>query len=243
HETAYKWLQSLSKRGYNGDAGFYFWLANAAYFSNHQQIAQNAWDKLIELDPSKVGMEPWVQHYLHPDYMPANDRDYIIGKLNGDTIAEKLVGCFVLNLSPHKQEILAHPKWVDVDSFNEIEKYALAYILGHTLTDNDPQQKVVIAAMDAAKLIVNRYEALNMFSKGCIEQAFMMVELALIEQQPIKNEKALAATADFIFNSLTGETVTKKEVAQAYEISVSTLTKYCNLYFELLSKVPTELLD
>lgn len=243
HEVAFKWLQSLNKRGYDGDAGFYFWLANSAYFSGHEQIAHTAWDKLIELDPSKVGLEPWLQHTLNPDYMPANDRDYIINKLNGTTLAETLVGCVVLNYSPHKQEILAHPKWINVDNFHEIEKYALAYILDHPLNDKDPIQKQVKVAMEAAELIINQYNALNMFSKGCIEQVFSMFELAYLQQQPVKNPKALAATADFIFRAITGETVTKKEIATTYDISVSTLTKYCNLYFSLLPQIPDELLD
>lgn len=242
NQTAFKWLQSLSKRGYVGDAGFYYWLANSAYFTDHRHIAEAAWKKLIEIDPSKEGLEPWVQHYLHPDYLPANDRDYIVEKLNGSTIADKLLGCFVLSHSPHRHEILAHPKWVDVDSYNDIEKFALAYVLGHPLTGKDPVQQFVLVAMQAAKLIVQKYETLNMFSKGCIEQAFTMMELALMQEQTIKNEKALAATADFIFNLVTGEEVTKKEIAAYYEISVSTLTKYCNLYFSLLPNIPDEFL-
>lgn len=243
HEIAFKWLHSLSKRGYEGDAGFYFWLANSAYFSNHKQLAQSTWAKLIELDPSKVGLEPWLQHYLHPDYVPANDCDYIVNKLKAPTLTEKMLGCFILNISPHKQEILAHPKWVDVESFNEAEKYVLAYILGHSLSDKDPVQRSILVAMQAAELIVEKYEALNMLSKGCIEQVFAMVERAIQKKVWLKNAKAVAAAADYIFLSLTGEAVTKKQIAEDFDISVSTLTKYSDLYFELFSEEIDDFLD
>ena len=241
NESAFKWLLSLQKRGYEGDAGFYFWLANSAYFSGHQQIAEAAWRRLLELDPSKTGLEPWIQHYLHPDYTPANDRDYMIGKLNGERIADKMLGCFVLSYSPFKQEILAHPKWIDVDGFNDVEKYALAFILGHPLNDKHEVEKLVLVAMEAAQLIVKKHGGLNMLSKGSVEQVFSMFELALEQQESVKNAKALAATGDFIFRTLTGADVTKKEIAKQYEISTSTLTKYCNLYLALLPQMDEQL--
>mgnify|MGYP005605955165 FL=1 len=61
YEEAYKWLRSMSKRGYEGDPGFYFWLAQSAYFSGHEQIANETWQTLIKMDPSKEGLEPWLK--------------------------------------------------------------------------------------------------------------------------------------------------------------------------------------
>ena len=237
HETSFKWLQSLNKKGYDGDAGFYFWLASSAYFSGREQIAETAWNRLLEIDPSKEGLEPWKQHFLQPDYLPANDRDYIVQKLNGETMADKMIGCFVLTLSPHQQEIIAHPKWLNVESFNDIEKYALAYTLGYPLSDKDVEQRTVLVAMEAAHLVVHQHEQLTMQSKGSVEQVFMMVEFALRQHVVLKNAKAIAATADFIFQSMTGEAITKKQIAEQYSISVSTLTKYVDLYFELLHEM------
>ena len=43
----------MSKSGYEGDPGFYFWLAQSAYFSGQEAIAQRCMETLlIELDPS-----------------------------------------------------------------------------------------------------------------------------------------------------------------------------------------------
>ena len=59
HKEAFNWLRSLQKRGFEGDAGYYFWLSHSAYFTGHEEIAREAYAKLIEIDPTKEGYEPW----------------------------------------------------------------------------------------------------------------------------------------------------------------------------------------
>lgn len=49
----------MHKRGYEGDPGFYYWLAQSAYFSQQEEIAKAAWQSLLVLDPAKEGLEPW----------------------------------------------------------------------------------------------------------------------------------------------------------------------------------------
>ena len=43
YETSYKWLKSLKKLGYEGEVGYYFWLAQAAYFTGNDETARSAW--------------------------------------------------------------------------------------------------------------------------------------------------------------------------------------------------------
>ena len=56
HKEAFNWLRSLQKRGFEGDAGYYFWLSHSAYFSGYEKIARDAYAKLIAIDPTKVGL-------------------------------------------------------------------------------------------------------------------------------------------------------------------------------------------
>ena len=52
-------LRGIQKNGFEGDAGFYFWLAHSAYFHRSRRNCQKILCSLIDIDPSKEGFEPW----------------------------------------------------------------------------------------------------------------------------------------------------------------------------------------
>lgn len=235
NETAFKWLHSLSRKGYVGDSGFYFWLSNSAYFSGHEELAKSSWAKLIEQDPTKEGFEPWNQQVnMSIHYSPAKDLDFIVNKLKSEMQDEKLMALFTLSISPHKQEIIAHPKWIDVDRFDVVEKLMLAYVLGYPLNEKNELEKCIVTAMQAAQLVLDKNDNFNIVTRGTVEQIFSLLSLSVVSNQKFKNAKGLAAAADYIFLNVIDQNVTKKEIAHKYEISVSTLTKYCNVAFEIL---------
>ena len=39
YEKAYFWLRQIQKYGYDGETGFYYWLAKAAYFTGNKKVA------------------------------------------------------------------------------------------------------------------------------------------------------------------------------------------------------------
>lgn len=133
YELAYKWLQSMKKRGFTGDAGFYFWLAQSAYFSGREEEGKAAWRILVEMDPTKEGLEPWgnLSEEVNIDSLEQN-REFIIEKINSKYSAHRMFGFFLLSKSAHKQEIIAHPKLIDLSKYSGIEKLCLAYALHHS---------------------------------------------------------------------------------------------------------------
>ena len=134
YDLAYKWLHTCRNEWHQGEPGFYFWLSQAAYFSNHVKEAEKAWEMLIRIDPSKKGMEPW-EHIKNKEIteIPTLDqnREYIIKKINSDHPAHRMFGFFLLSKSAFKQEIISHPKFIDVSKYNGLEKLCLAYALDH----------------------------------------------------------------------------------------------------------------
>ena len=48
HKEAFGWLRNLQKHGFEGDAGFYFWLSHSAYFTGHDDNRREAYAKLID---------------------------------------------------------------------------------------------------------------------------------------------------------------------------------------------------
>ena len=235
NETAFKWLYSLYKKGYTGDSGFYYWLANSAYFTNREELAQAMWKRLLELDPSKEGLEPWQKYNNNaPSYSPAKDLDYIVNSLNSSSLKERMTALFILSVSPYKQEVIAHPMWLNVDSFQQVEKLALAYILGHPLNVKNEIEKLVFVAMQAAMLVVEKSDSLNLMTKGILDQLFTAFSSSIEMEKKFINAKGLAAASEYIFMDMYGNEVTKKSLAEKYDVSVSTITKYFQLSLEVL---------
>ncbi|MED4016551.1 tetratricopeptide repeat protein [Sutcliffiella cohnii] len=61
YDLAYTWLRSLQRIGFQGDGTFYYWLSFAAYHTGNETIAFQAWEKVLESNPSKYGSAPWEQ--------------------------------------------------------------------------------------------------------------------------------------------------------------------------------------
>ena len=239
YETAYKWLRSMSKRGFEGDPGFYFWLSQAAYFSGHEEIARNAWSSLVQIDPTKEGYEPWLQgEFQLKNSSLEHNRELIIEKINNNYTADRLFGFFLLSLSAHKQEIIAHPKWIDVSKYNELEKLCLAYALGHQFNSNIAVEKHFIRLMDVATLVAKQNGSIQLETASILQLWFALSEVAFKDGYTFKNTSALAAAVDYMFQSSMDHKITKKEVAEKYGTTVATMTKYMS---ELLQFIPTEL--
>ena len=63
---------------------------------------------------------------------------------------------------------------------------------------------------------------------------FVLMERAIDKQYSFKNPNALAAAADYMFQSSRGQGITKKAVAANYNITSATLTKYVNELIQFL---------
>lgn len=237
YELAYKWLHSMKRKGYEGDPGFYFWLAQSAYFTGHEDAAKSAWKSLLQLDPSKEGYEPWAGNESKHASME-NNREFIIEKINSQYVSDRMYGFYLLKSSPHKQEIIAHPKWIDMELYTDIEKLSLAYALGHQFNEKVHAEKYFVRGMLVADEVAQYYEGVRFEAIHVLQLYFALFELALQNNYPFKNVKAIAAAVDYMFHSALDLKATKKDAATKYGVSVATLTKYCD---ELIEFVPTML--
>ncbi|QPQ34393.1 MULTISPECIES: tetratricopeptide repeat protein [unclassified Lysinibacillus] len=237
YEIAFKWLRSMQKRGYLGDPGFYFWLSHAAYFSGYDDISKSAWEQLLELDPEKEGFEPWRQHEntYELDALE-HDRDFIVSKLESEYISDRLFGLFLLKGTAHKQEIIAHPKWIDVEQFDAFEKLFLAYALGHQFDEKNKVEASFLRAVRVSEILLEQYGKMTTLVAPMFQMWFVLCEQALSENYRFTNPAAIAGANDFLFRSSRMLKVTKKEIAEQYGISVSTLSKYIE---EMLMFLPT----
>jgi len=236
YDEAYKWLRSLQKRGYEGDPGFYFWLSHSAYFSGHEQVARQSWKLLLQIDPDKEGLEPWAgqKEGVELSGMEHN-RDFIVEKLENAYRSERLFGLFLLGKTAHKQEILAHPDWVNVESYSTMEKWMLADALGHSFEATQLAERSFVRAIDATELLYAKNQPITVEGSSLFQMWFVLMERAIDKAYEFKNPKGLAAAADYMYQSSRAQGITKKALSDQYDITTPTITKYIN---ELIHFLP-----
>lgn len=236
YEVAYKWLRSMSKKGFQGDTGFYFWLAQSAYFSGHNDVAKTAWNTLVEMDPSKEGLEPWL-HVTGETTGSSleQNREVIIEKISSQYSAHRMFGFFLLSKSAYKQEIIAHPKLIDLSKYNAIEKLCLAYALQHQFNQKNNIEKYFLRSMEVAEKLFEKCGSVTLEVQYLFQMWFVLSERALKNSYEFKNVKALAASVEYMFYStINSKKITKKIYAEKYGVSVSTLTKYVDELIQFL---------
>lgn len=239
NELAFKWLYSMWKNGHMNVVGFYFWLAQAAYFSGKEDIAKQAWNKLLEFDPSKKGMEPWlnVKNGKEQDALE-NDREFILEKINSDYTVSRMFGFFLLSKSIFKQEIIAHPKHIDISKYNGIEKLCLAYALRYDFNNKNKIEKAFYNSMQVTEKLYEQKQRITKDDQYLFQMWFVLCESGLKHNYPFKNTNAIAAAVEYMYYSTKNDNITKKEFAEKYGTTVPTLNKYME---QLLEFLPFEL--
>lgn len=235
NQEAFDWLRSLQKRGFEGDAGFYFWLAQSAYFIGQVGIAKRAYATLIDIDPTKKGYEPWadLEEDISLDTVE-QDRDFLLSKIENEYQSERMLGYFLLGKSIHRQEILSHPNYVNINELSEIEKLFLASGFEEDKISRATFSKPFLKSLEVTELLYEQYGPLSSQSTHLFQMWFTLCERALLESYRFFNPAGLAAAADYMFQSSRSSNVTKKAMAEKYGVSPSTLTKYVNDLMEFL---------
>lgn len=235
HQEAFNWLRSIQKHGFEGDAGFYFWLSHSAYFTGREDIARDSYAKLIAIDPSKEGYEPWkdVAEVIKPDSVE-QDRDFILGKIQNEYRSERMLGFYLLGKSAHKQEIISHPSYIKIEELSSLERLFLTNGLNNESISETSYDKSFMRALETTELIYGKYQPLNHEATHLFQMWFTLCEGALTRSYQFPNPSGLASAADYMFQSARYTGVTKKAIAKKYGISTPTLTKYVNELIEFL---------
>lgn len=235
NKEAFHWLRSLQKRGFDGDAGYYFWLAHSAYFSGHEEIAREAFAKLVQLDPTKEGYEPWAEAEQPFTSSFEHDREFLLSKIKNKYQSERMFGFYLLGKSGHKQEIIAHPAHVQVEKLSSFEQLFLAHSLNYDFNPKTLYEKAFSRALETTDLLYNHYKPLDLQGTHLFQMWFTLCEQALNSAYIFRNPAGLAAAADYMFQSSRYDGITKKAIAEKYVVSVPTLTKYVG---ELMAFLP-----
>ncbi|HZG73193.1 MAG TPA: tetratricopeptide repeat protein [Chondromyces sp.] len=224
-DDAYIWLKKLYKSGFEGEPGFYYWLACSAYYSGHEQTAKTAWRFVVEMNPEKEGLEPWNdgngEKKSFEEHLPL-----LIKRLNSEIEEERLFGIFLLSVAEDRKAVISHPDFCEVDTLNCHEKIYLGEILGMKL-DSQPNEKVMVRlGHETALTLYKHFNPTDSNEAGIFLLWFSIFSEMLYQGVNAKNAAALAGATEYIWYKLRNEKQSQKAVAEKYDVSISSLQKY-----------------
>lgn len=228
YELAYKWLKNLQKKGFDGDASFYYWLSHSAYQTGNQITAQNAWKRVLDLAPEKKGAEPWsnqVQNVYFEEEM-----SLIFLKLTSEFVEERLFGLFLTAISKHKKEIVGSDVFAKALEHSEIERQYGTVILnktGKNLTTFENAHKIAL-------MFYKKVKPISIYETGLYLMWFTVFVQAHQDNKKFDNINAWTAAVHYSWNKLRQERLTQKEVSTLYKVSPSTIQKYLKIISDYL---------
>ncbi|MDG5471669.1 tetratricopeptide repeat protein [Jeotgalibacillus sp. ET6] len=208
HEKAYGWLKSLVKRGFEGDAGFYFWLSHSAWHSGHKKVAEDAWKRVLDEQPEKQGHEPWN---TKPEDDALSEEMYP---------EERLFSLFKASMAGSSLADEVPPAY-----FTSVEEEYFNLLRNH---GDRMDQSPIHRAHEVALLLNRSFDAALEENKGLYYMWFHIVFFASEEQYGFKNIPALTAAVEYSWKKVRAHRVSQKEVAQKHGVSTATMRKYIN---------------
>lgn len=222
---AYQWLKQLYKSGYDGDAGYYYWLAKSANQTGNERVAKAAWEQLVLLDPDKAGAEPWNEALDHEEEVDAQSRA-IFEMLRSDHVPERLCAIFYISIARQKNELLAHPSFSAIDELSFPEKLYLAAVLQVEKKQALYAKLKIEKAHETALCLYEHHKDNPEVANELLMTWFRVFQGIVQTAEKFTNPQACAAAVEMVWSNWSNQRKTQQETARKYGISPSTLRKY-----------------
>jgi len=227
-DLAYMWLKHLQKNGFVGDDTFYYWLSTCAYHLGYEHSARKAWKTVIELNPEKEGLEPWGEIVSGLNGFE-HQVPVVVKKLESDLSEERLFGLFLYKHCFQKDNAALIEALKNNEKLTNTEKTYLAFIESEGSIDNDTYFIDLVA-----EILYKRYNPISLVEAGLYFIWFSVWEEGKKEQITFSNPTAWAAAVVYTWSKMRNDQLSQKEVAQMFDISVSTIQKYVKKVNSLL---------
>ena len=229
YKEAFNWLYWLKKHHYKGDASYYYWLAISAFHTGNESLAKEVWKTVVTLNPEKKGKEPWNK--LDSMQMIHTNHQEWIHLIVSDDVKDhqKYYAFFMLA----KEDIEQAEKL-----FDETINYSNVANDFHTFTSvllnkskdhiNESEKKIWINSIRVAELLYSKgmKQIKNQTAVNLCQIWFQLLFVLIEKQFNLKNNEAWAAAVEYSSKRQVKLKVTQKQLAEKYDISVSTLQKY-----------------
>ncbi|MGM7634481.1 tetratricopeptide repeat protein [Bacillus sp. Hm123] len=232
YEEAYRWLKKLYKRGFEGEASFYYWFAYSAYFTGREKVARKAWKYVLQQSPEKEGLEPWNADDRQKEGLEHHPAT-IVRRLNSEYEEERLFGIFLFSLSDDQKQVMSHPDFCEIESLDFREKIYLATVLGMPITEQLKDEANVQIAHQTALILHGQFQPIGAEEAGLIMLWFTIFH-EMEQETKMKNPSAFAAATEYVWRKFRGEKESQANLAEKYDVSPSTMKKYVKFVREHL---------
>lgn len=232
YAEAYRWLKKLHKNGFEGDAGFYYWLSHAAYWTGRLQTAQSAWARVLRENPEKEGLEPWAS--AEEERGAEYDVERIVALLNGEREEERLFGIFLLSLTPDQKAVLTHPSFCDIDQLQPHEKVYIAHVLGMPIDPLLVSEMKVRLAHETALALHRQFRPLKRDGSGLLLLWFSIFLELYGQKISFGKAEGFAAATEYVWRKLRSDPFSQADAGEKYSVSISTVQKYAKFIREHL---------
>ena len=113
------------------------------------------------------------------------DREFLLGKIRNDYRSERMFGFYLLGKSGHKQEIISHPSYIDIDKLSSLEQLFLASGLNYEFMPETSFDKSFMRALETTELLYEKYRPLDREATHLFQMWFTLCESALTRSYPI----------------------------------------------------------
>ena len=218
YQMAFTWLRKVGRMGYDQEPNYYYWLARSAYFTRHYQVGERAWKQLAELDPQRAAIAPWEDE---SELIQTDENTEYVLMMTSERFEERMYGLYLISQNERSEDILLKSDLNKYDLLTVDEKQYISFIIG------GKHEQVITYSHQIAQLLNERSLSLQLECKDVLIYWFLLFKK--IEKQKIKNVPAIASAVEYMYCAEMGQNKTRIELAKAYNISVSTVSKYIAL--------------
>lgn len=221
YELAYTWLRKLHKQGYDGEGAFYYWFSYACHFTGREQAARSIWKKVLEINPSKAGTEPWNEENSSQESMEEHIPS-IMKKYDSEYIEERLFAMFLSSVSTKKAEILTSNQIKNNGKFSSLEREYLKLL-------KEGSNPALFSAHETADFLYQNHQPVGAIESGVYLMWFSVFVETVKAGRQLKNPKAWAAAIEYEWCRKRDQKATQAMIANKYHLSAATLQKYVKL--------------
>ncbi|WLR53310.1 tetratricopeptide repeat protein [Bacillus tianshenii] len=232
YAQAYRWLRSLYKKGYKGDASFFYWLAVSAYQLGNERFAEQAWSELTKLEPDKEGLKPWKDVNKVTEKVETQMYDDFYKVLyEADSDAAKYFALFALFQNGNDEAITMIKDFATAEEADHfLQTFAIALLKqgDYEHATATPEERNMITGIDIAQMLFSLIhdEVHTVQVQDLYMMCFTILANAFESNYKLTNPSAWAAAIEYLWRRESNNGKTQTEIAEYHGISVSTLSKY-----------------
>ncbi|WP_433744533.1 tetratricopeptide repeat protein [Falsibacillus pallidus] len=231
YEESYFWLKKLQKVGFEGDPGFYYWLSQAAYHTGHPKTAHSAWDIVLEFNPEKEGLEPWNTN-KNEEIGYEDHTSSLLKKMSSTYPEERWFGLFLLSVSKQQASILSNAEFRSFTHFSPAEMNYLSFI--QKPSGKDMLSGPLRVGHQTAEVLYEKHQPVGPVESGLFLMWFSIFQEMMNQNVEFSNINGCAAAVEYLWLKLRNTKKPQKDLAESFNISVSTLRKYVKALEEYL---------